>query len=182
MTNRSVMNVFALAIALIASLAPSGALAQCTASGSGGSCTVATSASVTEGRVISMQLSATSTTLTAPTPADFDAGFNATMGPSVTISSNAAWRLYLRSSTAVWSATTTSPGAPARTNKPAGDLSWRTNPAGPFAQLTTSDASLAAGTATAGTVNTLHFRTAYSWTLDTPGDYGLTIVLTLTSP
>ena len=180
--NRPVPSVCAIAVALMTMLAPSLAGAQCTASGSGGSCTVASNASMTAGRVIRMQLSATSTTLTAPTPADFDAGFNSTTGPSVTISSNAAWRLYLRSSTALWTATTTSPGAPARTNKPAGDLRWSTDAAGPFAQLTTSDASLAAGTATASTVNTLHFRTAYSWTLDTPGDYGLTIVLSLTSP
>jgi len=180
--NRSTLSVCALTLAVMAALAPSGAGAQCTASGNGGSCTVATSTSMTAGRVIRMQLSATSTTLTAPTPTDFDAGFNSTTGPTVTISANAAWRLYLRSSTAVWSATTTSPGAPARTNKPAGDLSWSTNVAGSFVQLTTSDASLAAGTATASTVNTLHFRTAYAWTLDTPGDYGLTIVLSLTSP
>lgn len=170
------------AVALIAMLASSEARAQCTASGNGGSCTVATNATMTAGRVIRMQLSATSTTLTAPTPADFDAGFNSTTGPAVTISANAAWRLYLRSSTALWSATTTSPGAPARANKPAGDLRWSTNAAGPFVALTTSDANLAAGTATGGTINTLYFRTAYSWLLDTPGDYGLTIVLSLTSP
>jgi len=137
---------------------------------------------MTAGRVIRLQMSATSTTLTAPTSADFDAGFNSATGPTLTISANAAWRLYLRSSTGVWSATNTSPGAPARANKPAGDLRWSTNVAGPFAQVTTTDATLASGAATASTANTLYFQTAYSWVLDTPGNYGLTIVLSLTSP
>lgn len=178
---RAAINVSAITLALLTTFAPA-AVAQCTASGAGGSCTLATSTSVTAGRVIRMQLSATSTTLTAPTPADFDAGFNLTSGPTVTISANAAWRLYIRSTTAVWSAVTTSPGAPARANKPVGDLRWSTNAGGPFTPLTTTDANLAAGTATAAAVNTLHFRTAYSWVLDTPGDYGLTLVLSLTSP
>lgn len=178
----SSINIFAITFALIMALAPARGLAQCTASGDGGSCTVASSASMTAGRVIRLQMTATSTTLTAPTPADFDAGFNLTSGPTLTISANAAWRLYLRSSTAVWSATNTSPGAPARTNKPVGDLRWSTNGAGPFVPVTTTDANLAAGTATASNVNTLYFRTAYSWTLDTPGDYSLTLVLSLTSP
>ena len=168
--------------AVIVTFAPARSAAQCTASGSGGSCTLASSASVVAGRVIRMQMSATSTTLAAPTPTDFDAGFNLTTGPTLTISANSAWRLYLRSTTAVWSATNTSPGAPARTNKPVADLRWSTNAAGPFVALTTSDVNLASGTATASNASTLYFRTLYSWTLDTPGNYDLTLVLSLTSP
>ena len=180
--SRFLTRFVALTIAFIVLFAPIRAGAQCTASGNGGSCTVASNASVTAGRVIRLQMDATATTLAAPTPTDFDAGSNLTTGPTLTISANAAWRLYLRSTTAVWSATNTSPGAPARTNKPVGDLRWSTNGAGPFVALTTTDANLAAGSATASNVNTLFFRTLYSWTLDTPGDYGLTLVLTLTSP
>ena len=180
--NRSAINCYTITLALIVTFAPGRAIGQCTASGGPASCTVATSTSMTAGRVIRMQLSATSTTLTAPTAADFDAGINSTTGPTLTVSANAAWRLHVRSSTAVWTAITTSPGAPARANKPAGDLRWSTSPGGPFVQLTTTDATLASGTATASTGNNLHYRTAYSWTLDTPGDYGLTLVLSLTSP
>jgi ABC-type enterochelin transport system permease subunit len=51
-----------------------------------------------------------------------------------------------------------------------------------FSALTTSDVNLVAGAATASSVTTLYFQTLYNWTLDTPGSYGLTIVLTLTSP
>ena len=180
--NRSSISGLAIAFALVHAFTPDGAGAQCTASGNGGTCTVASNASVTAGRVIRMQMTATSTTLTAPTATDFDAGFNSTSGPTLTISANAAWRLYIRSTTALWSATNTSPGAPARTNKPVGDLRWSTNAGGPFVALTTTDANLAAGSATASTANTLFFRTLYAWTLDTPGDYSLTLVLSLTSP
>lgn len=137
---------------------------------------------MTAGRVIRLQLSATSTTLTAPTPAHFDAGFNSTSGPTLTVSANASWSLYVRSSSALWSATNTAPGAPARTDKPAGDLRWSTNPGGPFVALTTTDASLLTGSATAAAASTLYFQTLYSWALDTPGDYGLTLILSLTSP
>jgi len=51
-----------------------------------------------------------------------------------------------------------------------------------FAALTSTDANLISGTATANTAATLYFQTLYNWTLDTPGNYSLSIVLTLTSP
>jgi len=171
----------ALAVALVVA-APSSARAQCTVAGTPASCGLPGSVSMTAGRVIRLQVSATSTALTAPTPADFDAGFNSTSGPTMTVSSNSSWSLYVRSSTAVWSATNTAPGAAARTDKPAGDLRWSTNPGGPFVALTTADASLLTGSATAADASSLHFQTLYSWALDTPGDYSLTLILSLTSP
>ena len=161
---------------------PAVTFAQCNVTGAPDNCGVPGSASMTAGRVVRLQMSAVSTPLTAPTPADFDAGFNATAGPTLTISANAAWTLHIRSSSANWTATNTSPGAPARANKPAGDLRWATASNGTFAALTTSDASLVTGAATASSATTLYFQTLYNWTLDTPGNYGLTVVLTLTSP
>jgi hypothetical protein len=137
---------------------------------------------MTTTRVVRLQVSAGSTSLTAPTPTDFDAGFNATTGPTFTVSANAAWSLYVRASSAFWTATNTSPGAPARTTKPAADLQWSTASNGTFLGLTTTDATLVTGTATASTVTTLFLRTLYGWTLDTPGNYSLTVVLTLTAP
>jgi hypothetical protein len=127
-------------------------------------------------------MSAGSTALTAPTPADFDAGFNATSGPTLTISANASWTLSVRAAAATWTATNTSPGAPARTTKPAADLKWSTASNGSFVSLTTSDVNLITGSATASNATTLYFQTLYSWTLDTPGNYSMSIVLTLTSP
>jgi hypothetical protein len=161
---------------------PKVSLAQCTASGAPASCGLPGSVSMTASRVVRLQMSAGSTALTAPTPADFDAGFNSTTGPTLTISANAAWTVHLRAAAATWTATNTSPGVPARTNKPAADLKWSTASNGAFAALTTTDASLISGTATASSATTLYFQTLYNWTLDTPGNYSLSIVLTLTSP
>jgi len=170
------------AIAVVVLAAPSRARAQCTASGSPANCGLPGSVSMTAGRVVRLDVSAGSTPLSAPTPADFDAGFNATTGPTFTVSANAGWTLQLRASTAFWTATNTSPGAPARTNKPAADLKWSTASNGSFAPLTASDVNLVTGTATAISVTGLYFQTLYNWTLDTPGNYSLSVVLTLTSP
>lgn len=137
---------------------------------------------MTAGRVVKLQMSVGSTALAAPTPADFDVGFNATTGPTFTVSANAAWTLHLRAAAATWTATNTSPGAPARANKPAADLKWSTASNGSFAALTTTDVSLVTGSATASNATTLYFQTLYDWTLDTPGIYSMAIVLTLTSP
>jgi hypothetical protein len=161
---------------------PSMARAQCTASGAPASCNLPGSVSMTAGRVVRVQMSAGSTALTAPTPAHFDAGFNSTTGPALTVSANAAWTLHVRSSAALWTATNTSPGTPARTTKPAADLKWSTASNGTFNALTTSDVLLVGGSATASSATTLYFQTLYNWTLDTPGNYSLSVVLTLTSP
>ncbi len=158
------------------------ASAQCTASGAPASCGLPGSVSMTAGRVVQLQMSAGSTALTAPTPAHFDAGFNATTGPTLTVSANAAWTLSVRAAAATWTATNTSPGAPARTTKPAADLKWSTASNGSFTSLTTSDVNLVTGSATASNATTLYFQTLYNWTLDTPGNYSMSIVLTLTSP
>jgi hypothetical protein len=161
---------------------PSLSEAQCSVNGAPASCGAAGNVSMTAGRVVRLQLSTGSTALTAPTTTDFDAGFNATTGPTLTVSANAAWTLHLRAASAVWSATNTAPGAPARTNKPAGDLRWSLTSNGAFSALTTGDANLVTGAATASNTTTLFFRTLYDWTLDTPGNYSLSVVLTLTSP
>jgi len=170
------------AIILCAMAAPATSFAQCTANGAPASCGVPGSVSMTAGRVVRLQMSAGSTALTAPTTSDFDAGFNSTTGPTLTVSSNSAWTLHIRASTAVWNATNTSPGAPARTNKPAADLLWSTAAGGSFAALTTSDANLVAGGATASSPTTIYFQTLYNWSVDSPGNYNLSIVLTLTAP
>jgi hypothetical protein len=137
---------------------------------------------MTAGRVVRLQVSAGSTALTAPTTADFDAGLNSTTGPTVTVSANAGWTLHVRASAASWTATNTSPGAPARTNKPAADLQWSTVSGSGFSALSTTDAVLMSGSATASNAKTLYFQTLYDWTLDTPGNYSLAVILTLTSP
>jgi hypothetical protein len=176
------LGVTAIALVIGSSALAGAAGAQCNASGAGGTCNQSGSVSMTAGRVVRLQMSAGGTALTAPTPTDFDAGFNATTGPTLTVSANAAWTLHLRSAATFWTATNTSPGAPARTTKPAGDLRWSTASGGPFSALTISDVNLVTGAATASNATTLFFQTLYAWTLDTPGNYSLSVVLTLTSP
>jgi hypothetical protein len=181
MTTTKIWGIFS-AIALLAWVNPSTVAAQCTASGAPANCTQLGSVSMTAGRVVRLQVSAGSTSLTAPTTADFDAGFNATTGPTFTVSANASWTLSLRASSALWTATNTSPGAPARTTKPAADLTWSTASNGTFVAMTTTDATLVSGAATANSATTLFLHTLYGWTLDTPGIYSLQVVLTLTAP
>jgi hypothetical protein len=177
-SSRAAMMTIAVGVLLV----PFSARGQCLANGNGGTCTQPGSVSLTAGRVVRLQMSAGSTALTNPIPSDFDAGFNVTTGPTLTVSANAAWTLYVRSGANFWTAVNTSPGAPARTTKPAGDLKWGKASAGPFSALTTSDVNLVTGAATASNATTLFFQTLYDWTLDTPGNYGLSIVLTLTAP
>lgn len=175
-----VFRIFGLSAAL--SIVAIDASAQCTASGSPASCGQPGTVSMTPGRVVRLQMSAGSTSLTAPTPADFDAGFNSTSGPTLTVSANAAWTLHIRAASSTWTATNTASGVAARANKPVGDLKWNTTSGGSFTALSASDASLVTGSATASSATTLYFETLYDWSLDTPGNYSLSIVLTLTSP
>ena len=156
--------------------------AQCTAPGSPASCNQPGNVSITAGRVVRLQMSVNSTSLTAPTTGDFDAGFNSTTGPTLTVSANAAWTLNIRAASAVWTATNTTTGVLARANKPAADLKWSSASSGAFSALSASDATLVSGNATAINATTLYFQTLYNWSLDTPGSYSLSIVLTLTSP
>jgi hypothetical protein len=161
---------------------PSAAFAQCEIGGSGAQCDQQATVSMTVGRVIQLQMTPTSTALTDPTPAHFDAGFNITTGPVLTVSANRPWTLRMRAATAVWAATNTSPGAPARTDKPAADLRWSKTIGGTYTAMTTTNVTLANAGATASNVTTLFYRTNYAWLLDSPGIYTLGIILTLTSP
>jgi hypothetical protein len=181
MTTTKIWGTFS-AIAVLAWANPSAVAAQCSATGAPDNCTQLGSVSMTAGRVVRLQVSAGSTSLTSPTTADFDAGFNATAGPTFTVSANAPWTLSVRASSALWTAANTSPGAPARTTKPAADLKWSTASNGTFTAMTTTDATLVSGAATASSATNLFFQTLYNWTLDTPGNYSLTVVLTLTAP
>ena len=141
---RSIFGAVMAAAVIGLPMAASSASAQCTASGAPASCGLPGTVSMTAGRVVRLQMSVGSTALTAPTPADFDAGFNATAGPTLTVSANAAWTLHLHAAAATWTATNTSPGAPARANKPAADLKWSTASNGSFVALTTTDVNLGA--------------------------------------
>ena len=145
-------------------------------------CTTTTSASLVIGDVLSLTLGATTTALTPPTSADYDAGFAASTGPTVSVRANRAWRLQISAGTATWVAANTQPGVNARPDKPAGDLLYATAAGGPFTALSTTPTTVSSGAASAGTAGTMFFRTAYSWSLDTPGAYSLVVTFTLLAP
>ena len=132
-------------------------------------------------RVVQLSISPGTTALAVPTPADYNAGFVASNGPTVTVRANASWTLSISSGIANWSAVNTQ-SEPARTNKPATDLSWSTAAAGPFVDLSTTAGTFASGNRTAGTLLTVFYRTKYSWLLDTPGIYSLPVVFTIVAP
>ena len=137
---------------------------------------------MTVGTVLNLSLSASTTILTPPTTATYDAGFVADNGPTATVMANRSWTLTISAASAFWSATNTTAGVTARVNKPAADLQWSTSPGGPFADVAVAGATFNSGTATGGAATTLSFRTLYDWVVDTPGAYALAVVLTLTAP
>jgi len=176
------LNRFGVLVAL-AGVAPRFAAAQnCSAAVPTGSCTVSTTTTMTAGTVLQLTLSASSTALTAPATADYDAGFVANNGPTATVRANRSWTLRIASSAATWTATSTQPGVTARANKPAADLQWSTSPAGSFVGLAVVGAAAAGAGATSGTTTSIYFHTLYNWTLDTPGNYSLAVVFTLSAP
>lgn len=155
-----------------------------------GNCTVNNQASCTFGNsatyaltitvTAAVRLETTATTITLPTPTgtDFDNIFGTPASLGINVRSNRAWALSLRATTTTWTAT----GVGARANRPVGDLQWATAPAGPYTNMTTTNVSLGSGAPTAGANSTLYLRGRYSWILDTPGAYSLSVQLTLTAP
>lgn len=174
----------AVSIALIL-LSPALLQAQSNCTANPASCSTAANTlliNLTVGRALQLSIAPTSTALSTPTPANYDAGFAATTGPTATLRSNAPWTLAISAGAATWTAVDTQ-SEPARTNKPASDLLWATAAGGPFVALTTTPATFASGVATAGaTAPTLFYQTLYAWNLDTPGNYSLQIVFTITAP
>ncbi len=155
---------------------------SCSAPVPNGSCSANTSTSLTVPDVMQLTLTTTSTALTPPVAADYDAGYVANAGPTATVKSNRPWRLQVSAGAATWTASNTQPGVNARASKPAADLEWGTSAGGPFAPLSVTPATAQSGSATAGTPASFIFHTAYGWGLDTPGAYSLAVVFTLVAP
>jgi hypothetical protein len=146
------------------------------------SCSINTSTSLTVPRILQLTVAPSPTTLTTPTSTDFDAGYSSGVGPTVTVRANTAWTLQVRAQAATWTATNTVAGVTARTNKPSTDLQFSGSAGGPFTALSNVTSITTTGAATANTVQTEYYRVLWSWTLDKPGSYSLTVLYTITSP
>lgn len=158
------------------------AAAQCSGSDS---CSTTNTASVTVGALVNLEMSATTTSLTAPLVADLAAGFVADVGPTFVVHANQDWTLSIKaaaSNPTNWSYTGTKSGV-----KPIGDLTWSDADNGTFAPLTGTNAELASGaTSTDDTAVSLFFQTVYSSDYSSannrPGVYSLPVVFTLSAP
>jgi hypothetical protein len=117
----------------------------------------------------------TETTLSTPTAASDYTTATVTKdnnGPTYTVRSNRNWQLSVRAATATFA---TNPGYA----KPCGDVAWAVG-ANSYAALTTTDASIATGSATLGTsLETIKYRTTYDITKDIPGQYRMSVTFTL---
>ena len=169
-----------LSIALIAP--PVFAQQTCNTGVGGSTCVTTVSVAMTTGAVVDLTQSSATTSLGAPTAADFNAGYKASSGPSFAIKANSDWTLQVRAGSSTWAATNTSPGVSARSNKPASDLQWSTSADGVFAGLTLAGVTIASGSATAAASAGIFYRTQYAWLLDTPGSYSLDVIVTLSAP
>ena len=128
------------------------------------------------------RLSVGATSMALPTPSALGtegaAGLPAVY--PITIQSNTAWTVGLRSLATLWTGT---PLATARQNKPEADLEWN-NPAqnGTYLPVSVTSVTVGSGTATGSTVIALNLRVKYSFTADLPGTYTLPLQLLFTAP
>jgi len=175
--------VKAVAALLIAITVPTSVVAQsCLATVPSGNCSIPGQVVLTANGLVSLETSSAATTLRPPSAADYNAGFNSTVGPTLTIAANQTWTVYIRAAAPLWTATTTSGSLAARATKPAEDLAWSNASNGVFTSLSTTDVKVVSGPAGGENIATLYFRTVYNWRLDTPGNYSLSLMLTLTAP
>ena len=152
-------------------------------SSNAGSCNTTNTASVTVGALVKFDMSSATTTLTAPTPAQIEAGaVISNNGPSFAIKANRAWTLKIKSLNAAnWTYTGSDNGV-----KPIGDLAWSSALAGTYAPITSSDVTFSSGAKTDGTNQAVYFQTTWAQGFglasNAPGQYDLPIQFTLSAP
>jgi hypothetical protein len=141
-------------------------------------CSLNDTVKVTVATVLRLTLSQFATALTAPNEAAYDAGFQLDNGPTATVKANRGWTLKVSANGATWTGT-----AGANANKAAGDLQYATSASGPYTSLTTTPAAFSsAASGNAGTAQPVFYKTLWSYTSDTPGNYSLVVVYTLSAP
>jgi len=126
------------AMVLATAVGATPARAQC--SGNAGSCNTTNTASVTVGNLVKLGMTSATTSLTAPTADQVDAGASIdNAGPSFTIKANRSWTLKIKAQPAVagfWDYVGSNSG-----QKPIGDLAWATSSGGSYTAVTASDAT-----------------------------------------
>jgi len=179
------MNAIRRLIAILGLLAASAdglAGQSCGVAAAPGNCTATTSATLTVGKVVQLTLAATSTTLATPTIADYTTGYLTGSGQTVSIRANANVVVQVASRTATWAATNTTPGVTAWATKPSTDLQLGPATSGPFTALTTAGYTLSSSGPTATLDVPIAYKLLLDWGRDTPGQYSLDVVYTVTAP
>jgi len=141
-------------------------------------CSLNDTAKVTVTTVLRLTVSQFATTLTAPNEAAYDAGFQLDNGPTATVKANRAWTLKVAANAATWTGT-----GGANAAKAASDLQWATSSGGTYTGFSTTPATFTSGaTGTSGASQSTFFKTLWSYATDTPGNYSLVVVYTLSAP
>jgi hypothetical protein len=156
--------------------------AQC--SGNAGGCNTINTASATVNALVKLGMSATTTSLSAPTADQVDVGATlADAGPTFSIKANRSWTLNIRTSNATnFTYAGTNAGV-----KPITDLTWSNAVAGTYTAISGSDALFLSGAAaTNGTAAQVFFKTVwaagFTQASNAPGTYSLPIVFSLSAP
>lgn len=147
-----------------------------------GNCTATTSATVTVGKVVQLTLATTSSAIATPTITDYTNGYLTGSGQTVSIRANANVVVQVAARTAAWSATNTTAGVTAWTTKPSTDLQLGPATTGPFTALTTAGYTLGSSGPTATLDLPIAYKVLLNWGSDTPGQYSLDVVYTVTAP
>lgn len=175
---------FPLFLALIVVGTSAVAAQTCNVNNPSGSCNTGnvTISSVTFPTVLSLTISGTTATLTAPTIGSFGPDSTATITDanltSVVAAGNTGFHVTMRTTATNWTSTGTPP-AP----KPNSDLTWGTSSGGPFSTISTTPVTIITSASRSNpiTVN-LSFRTKWNFIQNTTGTYTLPLVFTLVSP
>jgi hypothetical protein len=155
---------------------------SCSVGTAPGSCAATTSATVTVGKVVQLTLATTSSPIAPPTITDYTNGYIAGSGQTVSIRANANVVVHVAARTATWSATNTTAGVAAWPTKPSTDLQLGPATTGPFTALTTAGYTLSSSAATATLDLAVAYKVLLDWGSDTPGQYSLDVVFTVTAP
>jgi hypothetical protein len=147
---------------------------------SGATCTVEITMPVVD--VLRLSLSVPGISLGSPSEADFAAGHKDVIGPGVTatVKANRAFQVQVGGSTGTFQYAGSAPD-PA---KPASDLLWSTSQAGlPATSTHMGMTSMLLNQGTGGSVQaTIYMRTLWSFLRDVPGNYSMSVRLTLSAP
>jgi hypothetical protein len=170
------ITVTAFASALVAAASVAEGQVSCGATGgAGANCSPAgTQVTTTVQRIVRLDVTPTSATLTAPTDVDF-AAVNTVdkddAGHALTIRTNAAWSVTITG--AAW----TAPWA-----KPVGQLQFTTNGGTSYTPMTTTAQSIGSGAATVTSALTVGYRTTWTLPTDVPGTYTMPVTFTIAAP